>query len=40
MFSDTVEVTGSPTQFSGEHGDIYDWTVPWDAWKAMSALDS
>ncbi|HZA15515.1 MAG TPA: Ig-like domain-containing protein [Pseudonocardiaceae bacterium] len=40
MFGDPVEVTGSPTQFSGEHGDIYDWTVPWDAWKAMSALDS
>ena len=40
IFGDPVEVTGSPTQFSGEHGDIYDWTVPWDDWQAMSALDS
>jgi lipoprotein-anchoring transpeptidase ErfK/SrfK len=40
MFGDPVEVTGSPTQFSGEHGDIYDWTVPWNAWQAMSALHS
>jgi lipoprotein-anchoring transpeptidase ErfK/SrfK len=40
MFGDPVEVTGSPTQFSAEHGDIYDWTVSWDAWQEMSALDS
>jgi lipoprotein-anchoring transpeptidase ErfK/SrfK len=40
IFGDPVEVTGSPTEFSGEHGDIYDWTVPWDAWQEMSALDS
>ncbi|MGQ0718760.1 MAG: L,D-transpeptidase [Pseudonocardiales bacterium] len=38
IFGDPVEVTNSPTPLSAAHGDIYDWTVPWDAWKAMSAL--
>jgi lipoprotein-anchoring transpeptidase ErfK/SrfK len=38
IFGDPVEVTNSPTQFSAAHGDIYDWTVPWDSWQAMSAL--
>ncbi len=38
IFGDPVEVTNSPTQLSAAHGDIYDWTVPWEAWQAMSAL--
>ncbi|MEO7193732.1 MAG: Ig-like domain-containing protein [Pseudonocardiaceae bacterium] len=38
IFGDPVEVTGSPSQLTGADGDIYDWTVPWDAWLAMSAL--
>jgi lipoprotein-anchoring transpeptidase ErfK/SrfK len=40
MFGDPVEVTGSPTPLTGADGDIYDWTVPWDSWLAMSALHS
>lgn len=38
IFGDPVEVTGSPTPLTGADGDIYDWTVPWEAWLAMSAL--
>lgn len=40
IFGDPVEVTNSPTPLTGADGDIYDWTVPWDAWQAMSALHS
>ena len=40
IFGDPVEVTNSPTPLSGADGDIYDWTVPWDSWLAMSALHS
>jgi lipoprotein-anchoring transpeptidase ErfK/SrfK len=40
IFGDPVEVTNSPTPLSAAHGDIYDWTVPWDSWQAMSALHS
>lgn len=38
LFGDPVEVTGSPTPLSAVDGDIYDWTVPWQDWLAMSAL--
>ena len=40
IFGDPVEVTNSPTPLTGADGDIYDWTVPWDSWLAMSALHS
>lgn len=40
IFGDPVEVTNSPTPLTGADGDIYDWTVPWDEWLAMSALHS
>jgi lipoprotein-anchoring transpeptidase ErfK/SrfK len=40
LFGDPVEVTNSPTPMTGADGDIYDWTVPWDSWLAMSALHS
>jgi lipoprotein-anchoring transpeptidase ErfK/SrfK len=40
VFGDPVEVTNSPTPLTGADGDIYDWTVPWDGWLAMSALHS
>jgi lipoprotein-anchoring transpeptidase ErfK/SrfK len=40
MFGDPVEVTNSPTPLTGADGDIYDWTVPWETWLAMSALHS
>jgi lipoprotein-anchoring transpeptidase ErfK/SrfK len=38
LFGDPVEVTGSQMAMSPADGDIYDWTVPWDQWKSMSAL--
>lgn len=37
LFGDPVEVTGSSVAMSAADGDIYDWTVPWDQWKSMSA---
>jgi lipoprotein-anchoring transpeptidase ErfK/SrfK len=40
IFGDPVEVTNSPTPLTGADGDIYDWTVPWDDWLAMSAIHS
>ncbi len=36
LFGDPVEVTGSPVAMT--QTDIYDWTIPWDRWLAMSAL--
>ncbi|MFR9801183.1 L,D-transpeptidase [Pseudonocardia sp. RS010] len=38
MYGDPVEVTGSSVPLSARDGDIYDWAVPWDEWKAMSKL--
>jgi len=38
LYGDPVEVTGSSIHESGVHGDVYDWSVPWAKWKAMSAL--
>ena len=38
IFGDPVEVTGSSVPLSPADGDIYDWTVPWDNWVSMSAL--
>jgi lipoprotein-anchoring transpeptidase ErfK/SrfK len=38
LFGDPVEVSGSQVAMSAADGDIYDWTVPWDKWTAMSAL--
>ncbi|MDQ2790897.1 MAG: Ig-like domain-containing protein [Actinomycetota bacterium] len=35
---DPVEVIGSSRHLGSSDGDYYDWTVPWDTWKAMSAL--
>ena len=40
IFGDPVEVTNSPTPLTGADGDIYDWTVPWADWLALSALHS
>lgn len=40
IFGDPVEVTGSPSPLNATDGDIYDWTVSWDDWRAMSALQS
>ncbi|MBV9650847.1 MAG: hypothetical protein JO296_11995 [Pseudonocardiales bacterium] len=38
LFIDPVEVSGSGMATSAADGDIDDWTVPWDKWTAMSAL--
>nr|WP_090276288.1 Ig-like domain-containing protein [Mycolicibacterium komanii]CRL69574.1 ErfK/YbiS/YcfS/YnhG family protein [Mycolicibacterium komanii] len=38
VYGDPVEVTGTRIQLSYADGDIWDWAVPWDEWKAMSAL--
>jgi lipoprotein-anchoring transpeptidase ErfK/SrfK len=38
LYGDPVEVTGSSVPLSARDGDVYDWTIPWDQWKAMSKL--
>jgi lipoprotein-anchoring transpeptidase ErfK/SrfK len=38
MYGDPVEVSGTRIQLSYADGDIWDWAVPWDEWKSMSAL--
>jgi lipoprotein-anchoring transpeptidase ErfK/SrfK len=38
MYGDPVEVTGTSIQLSYADGDIWDWAVDWDEWRAMSAL--
>ncbi|TWF76783.1 lipoprotein-anchoring transpeptidase ErfK/SrfK [Pseudonocardia hierapolitana] len=39
IYGDPVEVTGTNVQMSARDGDIWDWTLSWDEWKALSALD-
>ncbi len=38
VYGDPVEVTGTSIQLSYADGDIWDWTVDWPSWTAMSAL--
>ncbi|MDD7965879.1 L,D-transpeptidase [Actinomycetospora lemnae] len=38
LYGDPVEVTGSGVDYTARDGDVYDWTVPWDQWRSMSAL--
>jgi lipoprotein-anchoring transpeptidase ErfK/SrfK len=38
IYGDPVEVTGTSVQLSYSDGDIWDWAVDWDTWKAMSAI--
>lgn len=38
LYGDPVEVTGTRIDLSEADGDIYDWTIGWEQWKAMSAL--
>ncbi|MFP5022641.1 L,D-transpeptidase [Pseudonocardia phyllosphaerae] len=38
LYGDPVEVTGTPVKLAPRDGDIWDWTVPWDQWKTLSAL--
>jgi lipoprotein-anchoring transpeptidase ErfK/SrfK len=39
LYGDPVEVTGTPVALASRDGDIWDWTLSWDQWKALSALD-
>ncbi|MCM6774847.1 Ig-like domain-containing protein [Nocardia sp. CDC159] len=38
MYGDPVEVTGTSIPLSAADGDIYDWTIDWETWKSLSAL--
>jgi hypothetical protein len=38
LYGDPVEVTGTQVPLSAKDGDIWDWTLSWDQWKALSAL--
>jgi lipoprotein-anchoring transpeptidase ErfK/SrfK len=38
IYGDPVEVTGTSVELSYSDGDLWDWAVSWDDWKAMSAL--
>lgn len=38
MYGDPVEVSNTGVDLSAADGDIYDWTVSWGDWQAMSAL--
>jgi lipoprotein-anchoring transpeptidase ErfK/SrfK len=40
IYGDPVEVTGTSIELSYADGDIWDWAVPWDEWKSMSALSA
>jgi lipoprotein-anchoring transpeptidase ErfK/SrfK len=40
IYGDPVEVTGTSIELSYADGDIWDWAVSWDDWKAMSALNT
>lgn len=39
LYGDPVEVTGSGVPLSARDGDIWDWTLSWEAWRKLSALD-
>jgi lipoprotein-anchoring transpeptidase ErfK/SrfK len=38
IYGDPVEVTGTSIELSYSDGDLWDWAVSWDDWKAMSAI--
>ena len=37
IIGDPVEITGSKIDFP-KTSDVFDWLIPWDQWKSMSAL--
>jgi lipoprotein-anchoring transpeptidase ErfK/SrfK len=39
IYGDPVEVTGTNVKLSARDGDIWDWTLSWDEWKALSAIE-
>jgi lipoprotein-anchoring transpeptidase ErfK/SrfK len=36
IYGDPVQVTGTSVQLSAADGDIYDWALTWDQWKAIA----
>jgi len=38
IYGDPVEVSGTPVKLAARDGDIWDWTLSWDQWTALSAL--
>jgi len=36
IYGDPVEVTGTSVELSAVDGDIYDWALTWEQWKALS----
>jgi lipoprotein-anchoring transpeptidase ErfK/SrfK len=38
LYGDPVEVTGSGVDLAPSDGDIYDWAIPYDQWRSMSAV--
>jgi lipoprotein-anchoring transpeptidase ErfK/SrfK len=39
LYGDPVEVTGTGVELSPRDGDIWDWTLSWEDWKGLSALN-
>ncbi|WP_063046062.1 L,D-transpeptidase [Nocardia pseudovaccinii] len=38
LYGDPVEVTGTSIALSAADGDLYDWTIDWNTWTGLSAL--
>jgi len=38
IYGDPVEVSGTPVKLSARDGDLWDWTLSWDQWTALSAV--
>ena len=36
IYGDPVQVTGTSVQLSAADGDIYDWAMSWEEWKALA----
>jgi lipoprotein-anchoring transpeptidase ErfK/SrfK len=36
IYGDPVQVTGTSVQLSAADGDLYDWALTWDQWKAIA----
>jgi len=36
IYGDPVQVTGTSVPLSADDGDIYDWALSWDQWKALA----
>ncbi|MET7772472.1 Ig-like domain-containing protein [Nocardia sp. NPDC005366] len=39
LYGDPVEVTGTSIALSAADGDLYDWSIDWNTWQSMSAVD-